>query len=167
VTRPDISTQVRFRKEQEMLRARRAARHLVWRGQDWRVVRVDDADFPGFYRVICNRHVSEFSDLPGPQREQGMTLVALVEQALRTNLVPVKVNLASLGNQVPHLHWHVVARFADDSRYPDPIWAPARRATPVAAIRSLQLRLPALDAALASSLAAWAGGAVAGHPPAD
>jgi diadenosine tetraphosphate (Ap4A) HIT family hydrolase len=40
---------------------------------------------------------------------------------------PDKVNLASLGNQTPHLHWHVVARFADDSRFPDAVWAPPRR----------------------------------------
>jgi len=41
---------------------------------------------------------------------------------------PTKINLASLGNVVPHLHWHVIPRWADDTHFPDPIWAPARRA---------------------------------------
>jgi diadenosine tetraphosphate (Ap4A) HIT family hydrolase len=38
------------------------------------------------------------------------------------------VNLAALGNQVPHLHWHIIPRFADDAHFPDPVWAVARRA---------------------------------------
>ena len=46
---------------------------------------------------------------------------------MRRVLRPAKINLASLGNVVPHLHWHVIARFADDACFPAPIWAPARR----------------------------------------
>jgi diadenosine tetraphosphate (Ap4A) HIT family hydrolase len=125
---------------------------LVWRGADWRVVRVEDDDFPGFYRVVCNRHVTEMSDLSERDRERMMALVALVERALRTHLVPTKINLASLGNQVPHLHWHVVARFADDSRFPDPIWAPPRRQAPSGRIEAVRERLPALEAALVEAL---------------
>jgi len=63
----------------------------------------------------------------------GMTIFAgLVEmalsRALRALLQPDKVNLAALGNQVPHLHWHVIPRFADDTHFPDPVWATPRRA---------------------------------------
>jgi diadenosine tetraphosphate (Ap4A) HIT family hydrolase len=43
---------------------------------------------------------------------------------------PDKVNLASLGNVVPHLHWHVVPRWTDDSHYPAPIWSAAARPMP-------------------------------------
>jgi diadenosine tetraphosphate (Ap4A) HIT family hydrolase len=56
-----------------------------------------------------------------------MDVVFGVEVALRGLLQPRKVNLASLGNQVPHLHWHVVPRFADDSHYPNPVWGAALR----------------------------------------
>jgi diadenosine tetraphosphate (Ap4A) HIT family hydrolase len=42
-------------------------------------------------------------------------------------LQPDKINLASLGNMVPHLHWHVVPRWRDDSHFPAPIWAAAKR----------------------------------------
>jgi diadenosine tetraphosphate (Ap4A) HIT family hydrolase len=56
-----------------------------------------------------------------------MAIVFAVEQVLRELLQPEKINLASLGNQVPHLHWHVIPRFSDDAHFPDPIWAPRKR----------------------------------------
>ena len=42
-------------------------------------------------------------------------------------LQPAKVNLAALGNMVPHLHWHVIPRFADDSHFPQPVWGARQR----------------------------------------
>ena len=57
-----------------------------------------------------------------------MEVVFAVESVLREQLDPAKVNLASLGTQVPHLHWHVIPRFTDDPHYPQPIWSTARRA---------------------------------------
>lgn len=109
---------------------------LVVRAEHWRVVRVEDADFPAFYRVIWNAHVAELSDLPPLQRHELMDVVCAVEQVLRAQLRPAKVNLASLGNVVPHLHWHVIARFDWDQCFPQPIWAAAeRRVGPPALVR--------------------------------
>ena len=101
---------------------------VLWRDGFCRVVRVAGEEFPGFCRVVLERHVREMTDLAPDERARLMRAVFACEQALRELLRPDKVNLASLGNQVAHLHWHVIARFADDSRFPDPVWAPARRA---------------------------------------
>ena len=100
---------------------------VLWRDDFCRVVRFESAEFPAFCRVILERHVREMTDLDGAGRERLMRAVFACEQALRRVARPDKVNLASLGNQTPHLHWHVIARFADDSRFPDPIWAAPRR----------------------------------------
>jgi diadenosine tetraphosphate (Ap4A) HIT family hydrolase len=127
---------------------------LVWRDAHWRVVGIDDADFPAFYRVVCNAHVREFTDLPDVERERCMALVAKVERALRGRLKPVKINLASLGNMTPHLHWHVIARFDGDSRFPQPVWAAAQRPADAALLARLQAELPELDAALRRDLGA-------------
>jgi diadenosine tetraphosphate (Ap4A) HIT family hydrolase len=54
-------------------------------------------------------------------------VVCATERAIRKVLEPVKVNVASLGNQVPHLHWHVIPRFTNDPQFPLPIWAPRQR----------------------------------------
>jgi len=63
-----------------------------------------------------------------------------------------KMNLASLGNMTPHVHWHVVPRFADDRHFPNPIWAaPKRERGPSNAER--ERRAANLAAAIASRLA--------------
>jgi len=102
--------------------------HVLWQDAQLRVIRVDDPDYPGFCRVILNRHVKEMTDLSPPERARLMQVVFGVEGALRELLRPDKVNLAALGNQVPHLHWHVIPRFVDDKHFPDPLWAAPRRA---------------------------------------
>jgi diadenosine tetraphosphate (Ap4A) HIT family hydrolase len=56
-----------------------------------------------------------------------MTIVFAVEEALRALLAPLKMNVASLGNQVSHVHWHVIPRFADDSHFPQAVWGPQQR----------------------------------------
>lgn len=102
--------------------------NVLWRDALLRIIRVDDRDYPGFCRVILNRHEKEMTDLAPDERTRLMQAVFVVEGALRAVMQTDKVNLATLGNQVPHLHWHVIPRFADDAHFPDPVWAAARRA---------------------------------------
>lgn len=80
---------------------------LLWRGSHLRVIEVDDPDYPGFTRVVWNAHIAEMTSLSTHGRELLMRAVWAVEQAQRDVLHPDKVNLAALGNVVPHLHWHV------------------------------------------------------------
>jgi diadenosine tetraphosphate (Ap4A) HIT family hydrolase len=75
------------------------------------------------------------------------------EHALIDILHPDKVNLASLGNMTPHLHWHVVARFVDDAQFPAPIWAQPQRCSPEASLAQRRAALPGLDATLCARLA--------------
>ncbi|WP_321794322.1 HIT family protein [Caballeronia sp. J97] len=100
---------------------------VLWSDDALRVVLADEPDWPGLCRVIWGAHVAEMSDLPDSDRARVMTAVNGVERAMRRVLVPEKINLASLGNQVPHVHWHIIPRFSNDSRYPLPIWAPRQR----------------------------------------
>ena len=101
---------------------------LLWQDALCRVVQVNDPDYPGFCRVILNRHTKEMADLSRAEQQQLMRVVFAVEQALTRLMHPDKINLASLGNVVPHVHWHVIPRFADDAHFPQPIWATPVRA---------------------------------------
>lgn len=101
---------------------------LIWvRTALWRVVAVEDAAFPGFCRVIWNAHVSEMTDLTAEHRALLMHVVWCVEAALREVLRPDKINVASIGNLTPHLHWHVIPRWRHDSHFPYPVWAEQQR----------------------------------------
>ena len=104
-----------------------AGGEILWHDGSCRVVLVDDADYPGFCRVILARHVAEMSDLPEAGRVALMRVVFAVEAALRECLQPDKVNLASFGNVVPHLHWHVIPRWRDDPHFPQAIWGARQR----------------------------------------
>jgi len=94
------------------------------------VLAVDEAGFPGFCRVVWKEHVAELGDLSDADRAWLLDWVVRTERAIRHVMQPDKINLASLGNMVPHLHWHIIPRFRDDSRFPLPIWAPAQREWP-------------------------------------
>jgi len=101
---------------------------VLWRDGFCRIVRAASKDYSGFCRVILNRHAREMTDLDATERRRLMHAVFACEAALRELFQPDKMNLASLGNQVPHLHWHVIARHAGDRHFPDAIWAAPRRA---------------------------------------
>ena len=103
----------------------------------WRVIRAEDPAFPAFYRVVWTEHVAELSALSAAHRSECLDVVCAVEQVLITSLQPTKINLAALGNVVPHLHWHVIARFEADSHFPQPIWGPQQREclSPMALLR--------------------------------
>ena len=100
---------------------------LLWRDPTCRIVAVADEDYPGFCRVILNRHAAEMTQIEPSERERLMQAVFATEAVLRETMQPLKINLASLGNMVPHLHWHVIPRFSDDRHFPAPIWAEPRR----------------------------------------
>lgn len=123
----------------------------------WRVIRAAEPDFPAFYRVIWTAHVAEFSDLPPAERDALMAVVLTVEQVLRAALSPTKINLATLGNVVPHLHWHVIARFDWDSHFPNPVWGERRRTLTDAAEARLALPLSELDARVRDAVMALPG----------
>ena len=117
---------------------------LLWQNDLCRVVSADEADYPGFLRVILNTHVKEMTDLPSGDQQALLQVVLAAEATLREVMAPDKINLASLGNVVPHLHWHVIPRFADDPHFPNPVWGERKRDTPHATQADLDAQLAAV-----------------------
>ena len=112
-----------------------------------RIVLVDEPNYPGFCRVVWTEHVREMTDLAPSQRSAFMQAVCQTEELVRQVMAPYKINLASLGNQTPHLHWHVIPRYEDDAHFPTPVWATAVRVTPSPTLDERRARLPALRSA--------------------
>jgi diadenosine tetraphosphate (Ap4A) HIT family hydrolase len=116
---------------------------LLWQGPHCRVILVEDADYPGFCRVIWNEHIKEMTDLPVALRTEMMNIVFAVESAVREVMHPDKINLASLGNMTPHLHWHVIPRYAEDKHFPNPIWGAPLRTSRISGINDIAETLSA------------------------
>ncbi len=127
---------------------------LIFQGEKFRVVRAEEAGFPAFYRVVWSEHVVEFSDLDVADRTLCMAAVNAVEVGLRTHLQPTKINLAALGNVVPHLHWHVIARFDWDSHFPSPVWVEPKRPFDADQQRAVLAKLGPTEQDMAVRLAA-------------
>lgn len=117
-----------------------------------RIVLVDEPDYPGFVRVIWNAHVRELTDLDPDDRAHLMNTVFAIERVQRDVMLPHKINVASLGNQTPHLHWHLIARFPDDAHFPRPVWAERARATDHATLAARRSLLPMLEAGIVAAL---------------
>ena len=115
------------------------------------MVAAGDPDYPGFVRVILARHAREMADLERGEREALMDVVFAVEATVREAMQPHKMNLASLGNMTPHVHWHVIPRYRDDRHFPNPVWAAPQRAAVVPEER--RRRAAGLAAAIAARLA--------------
>lgn len=101
--------------------------NVVWKNKELRVIQVDDPLFPGYFRVIWNKHIAEMSDLTDDERQLLEKVLLTVEKVVREQMQPDKINWAQFGNMVPHLHWHIIARYRDDSHFPESIWGLKQR----------------------------------------
>ncbi len=132
-----------------------AGGELLHQAAQFRVVLIDDDNYPGFCRVIWQDHVKEVTDLPELDRMLLMDVLWQVELVVREVMQPDKINLASFGNVVPHLHWHVIPRFTDDVHFPQPVWGQAQRASQPQSLQERRERLGALRLKLAHRLSTY------------
>ena len=100
---------------------------LLWKNEEMRVILANEPEFPGFCRIVWNDHVAEMSDLSIDQRARLHHILILVEKVLLEVMQPDKVNLAALGNMVPHLHWHLIPRYQADVCFPASVWSEKQR----------------------------------------
>jgi diadenosine tetraphosphate (Ap4A) HIT family hydrolase len=112
---------------------------------------MDDARFPWLILVPRIAGARELIDLDEGDQRTLLGELNLVGRALETLLRPDKLNVAALGNVVPQLHVHLIARFTGDSAWPQPVWG---RGDPVAYAESARVsRIAELRAALLAALA--------------
>lgn len=129
-----------------------AGGELLWRDDKCRVVLVADADYAGFCRVIWHTHVKEMTDLAEADRQHCMRVVLAVERAVRNVLSPHKINLASLGNMTPHVHWHIIPRNEGDAHFPNSIWGQKLRPDQTMSVDAVNSLAEPLTLALAQLL---------------
>lgn len=82
----------------------------------------DDQFFPGWTVLVLNRHASELFDLTQDERSRLIEEVSEVALALTMAFEPVKINYELLGNQLPHIHWHIIPRLTGDPAPREAVW---------------------------------------------
>jgi diadenosine tetraphosphate (Ap4A) HIT family hydrolase len=112
---------------------------------------MDDARFPWLILVPRIAGARELIDLDEGDQHMLLGEINRVAHALETLLRPDKLNIAALGNVVPQLHVHVIARFAGDPAWPNPVWGRGERVA--YGERELALRMAELRAALGADSA--------------
>ena len=124
----------------------------IWRNDVFYVIDASDEQLPGFIRIISSRHIKEMTDFPEKDRNMIMQAVFMTEKIMITSMNPDKVNLAELGNMVPHVHWHVVARFRDDAFFPASVWSEKVREMPAALYQERRKKAEKMAAELREAL---------------
>ncbi len=84
--------------------------------------------FEGYCIVVARTHAAELSQLPDAGRRAYFEDMCKVAKAIEVEFQPRKINYELLGNQVPHLHWHLFPRYASDPDVLKPVWLALDRA---------------------------------------
>jgi diadenosine tetraphosphate (Ap4A) HIT family hydrolase len=100
--------------------------------------------YHGYCILVARTHAEELSQLELPERRDFLDELCFLAKAIEQGFSPKKLNYELLGNQVPHLHWHVIPRHANDPDSRDPIWFAVERTVTNLAERN-RLRASFLD----------------------
>ena len=84
--------------------------------------------YQGYCILVSRRHATELNELPANERRAYLDEMCLLAQALSMCYRPHKLNYELLGNQVPHLHWHLFPRYLDDPDRLTAVWLAIERA---------------------------------------
>jgi len=114
-----------------------------------RVLLMNDANFPWLILVPRRAGLRDYHNLSPDDLAVANDEIVKASRVLTALYKPDKINVAAMGNMVPQLHIHVIARFTDDVAWPKPVWgvAPAEPYMPEALEARLDELRRAIDAA--------------------
>jgi len=89
-------------------------------------IEVEKSEIP-WLKIFPIKKYKELSECDSKTREKLIHTMLLIETQMIKYYKPKKVNIAMFGNYLPHLHIHVMARFEEDSYFPEPMWGQKQR----------------------------------------
>ena len=99
-------------------------------------IEVEPSEIP-WLKLFTKEAYKEMSEVPKVLRDEIYVLLDFIEKEMIAYFEPSKINIASFGNYMPHVHWHIMARFQEDSYFPEPMWGKKQR--------DAALNLPSFD----------------------
>ena len=98
---------------------------IIYENQNIRI-EVENSEIP-WLKIFTQKPYKEMSEVPAIVRFEIYELLDLIEKEMLSYFNPSKINIASFGNYVPHVHWHIMSRFKEDSYFPEPMWGTKQR----------------------------------------
>ena len=89
-------------------------------------VEIEESEIP-WLKIFTRTPYKELSEAPQEVKAEIWRLLDIIEKEMLAFYKPDKINIASFGNYLPHLHMHIMARFRDDSFFPEPMWGEQQR----------------------------------------
>jgi diadenosine tetraphosphate (Ap4A) HIT family hydrolase len=89
-------------------------------------VKVEDSTIPWLV-IFTKDEYKELSNVPRDVRIAMYDMLDVIEKEMISYYNPKKINIASFGNYLPRVHMHIMARFEEDSHYPEPMWGKVQR----------------------------------------
>ena len=89
-------------------------------------IEVESSEIP-WLKIFTQQAYKEMSEVPGLVKFEIYDLLDTIEKEMLSYYKPKKINIASFGNYMPHVHWHIMARFEEDSYFPEPMWGTKQR----------------------------------------
>ncbi|RRS30136.1 MAG: histidine triad (HIT) protein [Epsilonproteobacteria bacterium (ex Lamellibrachia satsuma)] len=89
-------------------------------------IETEESEIP-WLKIFTQYPYKEMSEVPAGIKFEIYDLLDTIEKEMIAYYDPTKINIASFGNYVPHVHWHIMARFEEDSFFPEPMWGTKQR----------------------------------------
>jgi diadenosine tetraphosphate (Ap4A) HIT family hydrolase len=99
-------------------------------------IETEESEIP-WLKIFTQTPYREVSEVPAEVKFEIYDLLDIIEKEMIAYYRPDKINIASFGNYLPHVHWHIMARFKTDSYFPEPMWGEKQR--------KASLSLPSFD----------------------
>ncbi len=89
-------------------------------------IELHESEIP-WLKIFTQTPHKEFSECSRDEKEMIWECLDIIEKAMLAYFKPDKINIASFGNMLPRVHWHIMARFREDSYFPEPMWGARQR----------------------------------------
>lgn len=89
-------------------------------------IEIENTEIP-WLKIFTIKDIKEFSQCDNNTKQEIFKYLDIIEKEMIEYFKPKKINIASFGNYVPHVHFHIMARFEEDSYFPEPMWGKKQR----------------------------------------
>jgi diadenosine tetraphosphate (Ap4A) HIT family hydrolase len=98
---------------------------IIYENENIRI-ETEESEIP-WLKIFTQEPYKEMSQVPPEIKFEMYDLLDRIEKEMLNYYSPKKINIASFGNYMPHVHWHIMARFEEDAYYPEPMWGTKQR----------------------------------------